>query len=263
MFQFPPGSPPLPLSLIASDKDSHAWAPSLLDRTLPSSPLQCLVNNRFLKGISIILDKAIKTFLQKQGVNPRGPRVYGHVTIRLSKKQSRLPSLRWGLSSSQTQATWPLSVQDRHLGAVRRLAYAARDAILSVQAHVGRLAVCSGRLTQPACAPSLGSQGVPTSQRLRWEGPSPLAPLQTAGHCTTIYRQPSISFSLPVCLFCSNLLKQHVRNFLLLGKERGKPPLPGMCLQAPATHTGSVGAGCWQKRLIWALRSHVSDCTAT
>lgn len=75
MFQFPPGLPSLPLSLTVSDKDSCVWAPSLLEMTLPISPLQHLVNNTFLIGISIVLEKAIKTFLQKQGVNPWGPSV--------------------------------------------------------------------------------------------------------------------------------------------------------------------------------------------
>lgn len=70
----------------------------------------------------------------------------------------------------------------------------------------------------------------------------PASSLQTAGHCTIIYQQPSISFSLPVYLSSINLLKQHGRHFFFGGRQvkrgPGKALLPGMCLQAPATHTG-------------------------
>lgn len=49
---------------------------------------------------------------------------------------------------------------------------------------------------------------------------------QIAGHSTIIYWKPSISLSLPVYLFCINLLKQHVRNLFFWGKERDREGYP-------------------------------------
>lgn len=72
-FRFSPGSSLLSSLYLFMTKTPQTWATSLPEMTLQSSHQQRLANNIFLKGISITLDKAIKTFLPTQGVSPQGP----------------------------------------------------------------------------------------------------------------------------------------------------------------------------------------------
>lgn len=65
--------PPSFLLFTYSRQTPQTWAASLPEMTLQSSHQQCLANNIFVKGISITLDKAMKTFLPMQGVSPQGP----------------------------------------------------------------------------------------------------------------------------------------------------------------------------------------------
>lgn len=71
--RFSPGSSLISSLYLFMTKTPQTWATSLPEMTLQSSHQQRLANNIFLKGISITLDKAIKTFLPMQGLSPQGP----------------------------------------------------------------------------------------------------------------------------------------------------------------------------------------------
>lgn len=150
-FQFSPGSFPLLLSLIVNDKNSPNMG------SLPpcddSEKFTSAVSSRqhiFLNGIGIILEKAIKTFLQKQGANPQGPASMS--TAHTSQPQpeaqwaavSRLP--RPELISNIITLAWG---GGRHLkdilGWVRGMVH-TYCAILSVQTHIFSLRMSSGSL---------------------------------------------------------------------------------------------------------------------
>lgn len=115
------------------------------------------------------------------------------------------------------------------------MVHTPRDAILTAQAHIQGLAVCSGHL-HGADSVLLPGLPVTTTVSAAEVGESfPTSSLQTSGHCPH-YLLITIPFLLSPCLFCSTLLKQHGRDFSLLGKEREKRPSLGCaCRLLPHT----------------------------
>ena len=114
----------------------------------------------------------------------------------------------------------------------------------SAQAHILGLGGARAVFPVPPLGSFSGLPGTPAVSAAEVLSSLQISSLQIAGHCATIYRQASISFSLPVYLFCINLLKQHVRNVSLWGKERGLgcacrllPHTPGL-LELAACRSG-------------------------
>ena len=212
--------------------------------TLRSSHQQCLSGQQhvFLKGISTVLDKAIKTFFQKQGVNPRGPSFCEHITISLSKRLSGLPSLPWRPELISNRIKLAQAGGDTSKTSLARFTGLHRYcAILSVQMHAFSFSMWSGK---PHCPKSVvfiwapGEHPVTTADVENFFPTNSLKLLVTVPLFNESHPSPS-----PPCLcILHQAVKTTCTNSLPLGKREGLERLPSLgCTHRLLPHARGLG----------------------
>lgn len=97
------------------------------------------------------------------------------------------------------------------------MAHTPQDAILTAQAHIQGLAVCSGHLHGKNSVLLTGLPVTSTVSAAEVGESFPTSSLQTSGHCTH-YLLITIPFLLPLCLFIlQHTVKTTCKRFLSFG----------------------------------------------